>query len=115
MIDHNFMQMSVDRRNIINDAAEIALDLTMNHAFFIGASDLFETARSFWLGMAEDFFGGDINFSFGDSNRTLVTAERMADEIERCLGDEEEWTDEADAWIEEVRSLGCCLYIDLES
>ena len=114
MIDHNFMQMSVDRRNIINDAAEIALDLTMNHAFFIGASDLFETARSFWPGMADDFFEYDIKFSFGDSSRTLVTAEKTADEIERCLAAEEEWTDEADAWIEKVRSLHY-LFIDLES
>jgi len=113
MIDHNFMQMSVDRRNIIKDAAEIGLDLTMSHAFFVGANDLFETAESFWPGMAEDFFGGDIKFSFGDNNRTLVTAERMADEFERCLGYEEEWTEKVDAWIEQVRSLGC--YIDLES
>lgn len=114
MIDHNFMQMSVDRRNIIKDAAEIGLDLTMNHAFFIGANDLFETAESFWPDMADDFFECDIQISFGDSSRTLVTAERMADEIERCLGDEEEWTEEADAWIEKVRALKY-LFIDLES
>jgi hypothetical protein len=114
MINHNFLQMSIDRHNIVKDAAEIGLDLTMNHAFFIGASDLFETARSFWPGMADDFFECDLKFSFGDSNRTLVTTERMADEIERCLGDEEQWTDEADAWIEKVRSLHY-LFIDLES
>lgn len=113
MIDHNFMQMSVDRRNIINDAAESDLDLTMSHAFFVGASDLFRTTESFWPEMGDDFFSGDINFSFGDNNRTLISADRMADEIENCLGDEEQWTEEADAWIEKVRSLGC--YIDLES
>lgn len=114
MIVHNFLQMGIDRHNIIKDAAEIGLDLTMSHAFFVGANDLFETAESFWPGMSEDFFGGDIKFSFGDNSRTLVTAEKMADEIERCLGDEEQWTEEADAWIEKVRSLRY-LFIDLES
>ena len=78
---------------------------------FIAASDLIQKSLGkFWAAVTED-----APFSFGDNNRTLITASRLADHCDDtvCYDDNFD-TDEVNKFIAELRELGDT-YIDLEN
>jgi len=66
-----------------------------------------------------DMLSNNAPFSWGDNNRTLITAERLANHAEECLDielneDGDITQKEVDEWIAEVRKLDP-MYIDLEN
>lgn len=78
---------------------------------FIAASDLIpQSLGKFWAAVTED-----APFSFGDNNRTFITASRLADHCDDTVCDDDDFdTDEVNKFIAELRELGDT-YIDLEN
>ena len=74
-----------------------------------------------WMGWFYDVISQNAPFTWGDNNRTLITANRLANHAKECLdndldNDHDDLTTqkEADKWVAEVRKLGATL-IDLEN
>ena len=72
-----------------------------------------------WQGWFYDMLSQNAPFSWGDNNRSIITATRLANHAEDCLDIEQHDADtitqaEVDEWVEEVRKLGD-MYIDLEN
>ena len=79
---------------------------------FVPASTAFEGMDWAWNELNEQ----DLPFSFGDNNRTLVTASRIAAELQKLEGSYSSVEDDKrlDAAIQRLRELGGT-YIDLEN
>jgi len=74
---------------------------------FISATDLVPKS---WGGFFWELISEDAPFSWGDNNRSLVTAADFADHCAARLDD----SPKVQQWLDEVRALGQ-RYIDLES
>ena len=69
-----------------------------------------------WSGWFYDMLSSNAPFTWGDNNRSLITATRLADHAESVFegaGDDYD-EKETDKWLAEVRKLGETL-IDLEN
>lgn len=82
---------------------------------FVCVTDL---VPSTWTGWFWDMVSSDAPFSWGDNNRTFVTADRFADHCEDLLEDiveDGEITVGAKReWLKKIRRLGQ-IYVDLEN
>ena len=68
-----------------------------------------------WISWFYDMISQDAPFSWGDNNRTLVTASRLADHAEAGFANQDNIEEtEIEKWLTEVRKLGNT-YIDLEN
>ena len=75
-----------------------------------------------WSGWFYDQISTDAPFSWGDNNRTLVTANRLADHAEECFESYREndvvvvraEEKEIEKWLAGIRKMGNT-YIDLEN
>ena len=68
-----------------------------------------------WISWFYDMISQDAPFSWGDNNRTLITASRLADHAEAGFANQDNIEEtEIEKWLTEVRKLGNT-YIDLEN
>jgi hypothetical protein len=85
-------------------------------AEFVDATDLFEGCDKAW----DYFCDSDPDCSWGNNNRTLVTADTIFDALHDFDGDvedeeEEELGRQIDTVLERVKELGDDFYVDLEN
>jgi hypothetical protein len=82
---------------------------------FIAVTDLVpEDWRGWFWGLISD----SAPFSWGDNNRTMVTASRFYDHCKDRLDDPEDFDitqEDVDAFLEKIEDLGETMYIDLEN
>jgi len=69
-----------------------------------------------WRGWFYDVISTDAPFSWGDNNRTMITAARFADHCEECIEPEDgvPTIKEKEKFIAMLRDLGQ-MYVDLEN
>ena len=67
-----------------------------------------------WCDWFWGLFSGDCDFSWGDNNRTFITAARFLDRCKECGLEDEVPQKEVDKFMEMLKDLGQT-YIDLEN
>jgi hypothetical protein len=78
---------------------------------FVGASEIFDG-----LGLAWDvFINSDPDCTWGDNNRSMVTADVIVDALELSDIDEGEQERQVNAVLERLKEIPQDVYVDLES
>lgn len=81
--------------------------LRVHSCEFVSATDLIPRSWDSWFG---ETISNNAPFSWGDNDRSLVTAADFADHCEQCLDD----SVKVKRFLHKLRELGQ-MYIDLES
>jgi len=104
------MEKEMSKKRIVKGQS-----ITFNDTEFVEATDLVPKKMRSWFW---DRFSENASFSFGDNNRTLITAERFADHakdvMEMAVEDGCATQEEADKFLAVLEALGQT-YIDLEN
>jgi hypothetical protein len=78
---------------------------------FVSASEIFKGLDRAW----DVFINSDPQCTWGDNNRSLVTADVIVDAIEQSDIDEGEQDRQVNAVLEKLKEIPQDVYVDLES